>query len=54
MRKNKKLSSAIGISIQRKEEDIEYAKSEPYLNALIRKLSSEKPENAEEPAKDKD
>ncbi len=45
MKKNRKLSSALGLNIKKQENEIEYVKSETYLNSLIKKLSNEKPEN---------
>ena len=42
MKKNRKLSSALGLNIKKQENEIEYVKSEAYLNSLIKKLSSEK------------
>ncbi len=42
MKKNQKLSANIGLSISRIENDIEYVKSESYLNSLMKKLENEK------------
>ena len=42
MKKNRKLASAIGLNINKLEAELNYVKSEAYLKALIRKLSTEK------------
>ncbi len=41
MKKNQKLSSSLGLTANRISEELEYIKTEAYLNALIRKLSRE-------------
>ncbi len=42
MKKNQKLSANIGLSINRIEGDIEYVKTDAYLNSLIKKLENER------------
>lgn len=42
MKKNRKLTSAIGLNINKLESELSYVKSDAYLNALIKKLSTEK------------
>ena len=47
MKKNQKLSASIGVTINRIQDDIDYAKTDAYLNALVRRLASQKEENEE-------
>ena len=42
MKKNRKLASAIGVNIAKLENELSYVKSDAYLNAVIKKLSTEK------------
>lgn len=53
MKKNQKLSANIGVSIEKLQNEIEYVKSEPYLNNLAKKLASE-PSNESTPTQDRD
>ncbi len=53
MKKNQKLSANIGVSIEKLQNEIEYVKSEPYLNNLAKKLASE-PSNESTPTQDQD
>ena len=48
MKKNQKLSANIGVTIEKLQNEIEYVKSEPYLNSLAKKLANEP--SSEEPA----
>lgn len=48
MKKNRKLSSAIGLNIQKLESEIEYTNTDAYLNSLIKKISAEKPQAKED------
>ena len=53
MKKNQKLSANIGVTIEKLQNEIEYVKSEPYLNNLAKKLASE-PSNESTPTQDQD
>ena len=47
LKKNQKLSASIGITINRVNDDISYAKTDAYLNALARRLTSQQTEASE-------
>ena len=40
LKKNQKLSAGIGVTINKVQADLDYAKTDAYLNSLIRKLST--------------
>ena len=44
MKKNQKASASIGVTINKLSAEIEYVKSEAYLNAILRKLAQEREE----------
>ena len=46
MKKNQKLSASLGVTINRVQTEIEYAKTDAYLNALMRKLAREAQTNS--------
>ena len=45
LKKNQKASAVIGLSVNKVNRELEYAKTEPYLQALIKRLHQEKLEN---------
>lgn len=45
LKKNQKASASVGVVINKTTRELEYAKTEPYLQALIRRLHQEKLEN---------
>lgn len=47
IKRNQKSSAAIGLNIARLENDVEYMKSDSYLNSLMKKLANEKAESQE-------
>ena len=41
MKKNQKLSASIGLTINKAQQDLDYAKTDAYLQSLVRKLSTQ-------------
>ncbi len=52
MKKNQKLASNLGVTISRLESEIEYVKSETYLNALAKKLENEQKQEDDKTSND--